>query len=427
MWSKGKKNIRFCKADLRETSEALHNPGCGWYHVYTFSIVRPHQEEVFYLAVGGESEQLVLLLIDIGAFQQQELSAEALAYVERILRFFQENNKQMILRFVYDTEGKGTEREPQSISLVKRHMWQLGGIIQQYAEDILLMQGIFVGNWGEMHGSKFLYQKAMVDLLNTLYQATEGSCHLAVRTPAQWRSILSSAAAEPALEKILTVFNDGIFGSFTDLGTYGMANRQEVGDLNPWSREEELCWQSQWMRGKPNGGEALWGNPPVGYEQAAEEMQKMHLSYLNSVHDSRQLDYWKEETVKKRGCWNGLSGYAYIGRHLGYRFVIRDVRLIKKTFLEITVENCGFAELCEEAECVLILEERGGTSKSQPIDTEPRKWESGGQTILRVELPEAQELNPCRLFLQLKGKRTGNVIYFANEAGGESIMLGEFK
>lgn len=427
MWNEGKKNMRFRKADLRETSEALHNPGCGWYHVYTFSAAPPRREEVFYLAVGGESEQLVLLLIDIGAFQQQELSEEALSYVESVLRFFQKNNRKMILRFVYDTEGKGAEREPQSISLVKRHMWQLGGIVQQYAEDILLMQGIFVGNWGEMHGSKFLYQKAMVDLLNTLYQATEGSCHLAVRTPAQWRSVLSSAAAEPALENILTVFNDGIFGSFTDLGTYGMANRQEAGDLNPWSREEELCWQSERLKGKPNGGEALWGNPPVGYEQAAEEMWKMRLSYLNSVHDSQQLDYWKEETVKKRGCWNGLSGYAYIGRHLGYRFVIRDVRLIKKAFLEITVENCGFAELCEEAECVLILEKRDETISSQPVDTDPRKWESGKQTVLRVGLLGERELNPCRLFLQLKRKKDGSMIRFANEADGERVMLGEFK
>lgn len=427
MWGEGKKRLRFHKAELRETSDALHNPGCGWYHVYTFSAAPPRREEVFYLAVGGEDEQLVLLLMDIGAFQQQELSEDALSYVESVLRFFQENNKKIILRFAYDTEGKGAEREPQSISLVKWHMEQLGGIIKRYAADILVLQGIFVGNWGEMHGSKFLYQKAMVDLLNTLYQATEGSCPLAVRTPAQWRSILSSAVAESALETVLTVFNDGIFGSSTDLGTYGIGSRQEAGELNPWSREEELCWQSQQLRGKPNGGEALWGDPPVGYEQAAEEMGQMHLSYLNSVHDSRQLDYWKEETVKKRGCWNGLSGYVYIGRHLGYRFVVRDVQLIKKTFLEITIENCGFAELCAEAECALLLENEEGTISSQIIDTDPRNWESGMQTVLRIPLLENQKRSQCRVFLQLKEKSNGGLIRFANETGGERVMLGAFK
>lgn len=427
MWGEGKKEKRFHKADLRESSKALHNPGCGWYHVYRFSSLPPHKEEVFYLDAGSEDEQLALLLIDIGTFRGQALSEEALSYVESILRFFQEKRKQMILRFAYDTEGKGMEKEPQSISLVKHHMKQLGRLIRQYAGDILLVQGIFVGNWGEMHGSKFLYPKAMLDLLNTLCQETGESCYLAVRTPVQWRTVLTSAAADLALKKILAVFNDGIFGSTTDLGTYGAGSREESGALSAWSREEELCWQSETLKGRPNGGEALRGNPPVGYEQAAAEMGQMHLSYLNSVYDSAQLDYWKEEIVKKRGCWNGLSGYEYIGRHLGYRFVIRDVRLIKKIFLEITIENCGFAELCEEVECALLWEDEDGTFHCQMIDTDARNWESGKQTVLRIALSGKQGLEQCRLFLQLKGKRNGHMIRFANEAGGERFMLGEFR
>lgn len=427
MWGEGRKKMRFHKAELQETSKALSNPGCGWYHVYRFSSVPPSQEEVFYLDADGEDERLVLLLIDIGAFREQEISEEALSYVERILRFFREKGKQMILRFAYDTEGRGAEREPQSISLVKQHMTQIGKLIQQYAGDILLVQGCLVGSWGEMHGSKFLSQKAITDLFNTLCQATAGSCYLAVRTPLQWRTILSSAAADLALKKILAVFNDGIFGSSTDLGTYGTDSRRDDGELSAWSRTEELFWQSETLRARPNGGEALWGNPPVGYEQAAKDLAQMHLSYLNSVYDSEQLDYWKKEIVQQRGCWNGMSGYAYIGRHLGYRFVIRDVRLVKKTFLEITVENCGFAELCKEAECTLILEEEDGRCKSQLIDTDARNWESGTKEVLRVALPGGQELKRCRLFLQLQERRNAGVIRFANEDGGTRVVLGELR
>lgn len=427
MWGESKKRIRFRKADLRETSKALHNPGCGWYHVYHFSIALQQGEEAFYLDAGSEDEELVLLLIDIGDFRSRTLSEEAISYVESILRFFQEKNKQMILRFAYDTEGKGAEKEPQSIFLVKQHMKQLGRLIKRYAGDILLLQGIFVGSWGEMHGSKFLYPKAMLDLINILCQATEGSCYLAVRTPVQWRSILSDTAADPKLKEILAVFNDGIFGSPTDMGTYGTESRKEDGALSCWSRRAELCWQSEHLRGRPNGGEALQGNPPVGYEQAVVEMQQMHLGYLNSVYDSAQLNYWKEEVVKKRGCWNGLSGYAYIGRHLGYRFVVRDVRLIKKTLLEITIENCGFGELCEEAECTLIFEEGGGIFRNQPIDTDARKWESGKQVVLHIEFPGKQLLNRCRLFLQVRVKRNGSAICFANGDGSECPMLGEIR
>lgn len=428
MWSERKKKIRFYKADLIETNRELHNPGCGWYHVYTFSITsQDQQKEPFYLAEGGDNEQLVLLLMDIGAFQEQEISAGALSHVEEILRFFQENNKQMILRFVYDTEGKGAEKEPQSLSLVKRHMKQISELIRKYAEEILLLQGIFVGSWGEMHDSKFLYQRAMAELINTLYKATERRCYLAVRTPAQWRAILAYRGIEPGVEDCLTVFNDGIFGSPTDLGTYDTGNREEKGELAPWGREEELSWQNNLLKGKPNGGEALFGDPPIGYERAVEDLRQMRLSYLNSVHDSKQLQLWRKETVKERGCWQNLSGYEYIGRHLGYRFTIVDVQVLEKGQLWITIENCGFAELCVETECFLVLKAKDGNFSYQLIDTDARNWTSGQKTILYTELPQNATEERCRLFLQLKRKRDGKVIYFANDSEGKNVMLGEFR
>ncbi len=428
MWGEGKKKTRFYQADLIETSRTLGNPGCGWYHVYTFFVIsQDQQKSSLYLDEGSENEQLVLLLMDIGAFRKQELSGAALSYVEEILRFFQKNNKQMILRFAYDTEGKGAEKEPQSLSLVKQHMKQIGGLVRKYAKEILLLQGIFVGSWGEMHGSKFLYQKAMAELVNTLYKATEKSCYLAVRTPAQWRAILAYKGTEPGLADRLTVFNDGIFGSSTDLGTYDTGNRKEKGDLVPWSREEELLWQNDLLKGKPNGGEVLLGDPPVGYEKAVEDLRQMHLSYLNSVHDLKQLRFWRNETVKERGCWRNLSGYEFIGRHLGYRFTIADARVLKKGQLRITIENCGFAELCAETECFLILETKDGSASYQLIDTDARKWMSGEKTILRADLPQEAAEERCRLFLRLKRKCDGTVICFANDSVGKDVMLGEFR
>lgn len=62
----------------------------------------------------------------------------------------------MILRFSYDLEGKGLEKEPGSIRLVEEHMQQIGEVIREYADDIFAVQGILIGNWGEMHGSRYL-------------------------------------------------------------------------------------------------------------------------------------------------------------------------------------------------------------------------------------------------------------------------------
>ena len=46
------------------------------------------------------------------------------------------------------------EREPTLFSIVLTHMRQLGAVVRAYESDILITQGLFIGNWGEMHGSK---------------------------------------------------------------------------------------------------------------------------------------------------------------------------------------------------------------------------------------------------------------------------------
>ena len=95
----------------------------------------------------------------------------------------------MILRFSYDLEGKGLEKEPGSIRLVEEHMQQIGEVIREYADDIFAVQGILIGNWGEMHGSRYLTPDAFRTLTDTMIKAVDGACPVAVRKPAQWREL----------------------------------------------------------------------------------------------------------------------------------------------------------------------------------------------------------------------------------------------
>lgn len=417
----------FQSADLQESSEALHNPGCGWYHVYTFAAQppadgRPVEEEVW-LDEDCRQEQLALVLIDIGAFRTGALSEEALRHIGQIMAFFSGHGMQMILRFVYDNEGKGMQREPLALATVKEHMRQVGGLVCAWRKDILVLQGIFVGNWGEMHGSKFLDDISLRELVNTLYEATEGSCFLAVRTPSQWRRIMAGRRTAAGLDERLGLFNDGIFGSPTDLGTYGSQSRKEAGETGSWSRAEELEWQDARLGMTPNGGEALSAAPLTGYRQAAEELALMHLCYLNGIYHQEQLEYWKKERVEEQGCWKGKSGYDYIGGRLGCRFVVRSAEE-KKGKLRIEVENCGFGNLLEEAECFLITEDGEGRTGRKLLDTDARGWKSGENSWLYADLPDL-EGTVGRLFLALKRKRDGRPIRFANRGAGDSVLLGE--
>ena len=417
----------FRKAEYRESGEELYNPGCGWYHVYTFRAKpqegRPVEQEVW-LDESCRQERLALALIDIGDYRACGIPREALAHIGGILEFFRGKGMQVILRVVYDNEGKGMQKEPLTLSLVKRHMEQIRGAILPYLEDVLVFQGIFVGNWGEMHGSKFLDRESMCGLADTLYRATEGRCFLAVRTPAQWRTV-TAGSAEPGLEERLGLYNDGIFGSETDLGTYGSLPRAQAGETGSWSRAEELEWQDRCMDRTPNGGEILSGEPLQGYRQAAEELARMHVSYLNSIYHPDQLERWRQETVAEEGCWQGMNGYDYIGRHLGYRFTVRNVTERKGKELDVTVENVGFGNLCQETECFLVTEYRDGRKILRHLNADPREWRSGQETTFGLDI--SQERAPgSRLYLMLKRRADGRLIRFANRGAADRILLGEF-
>ena len=420
-----KKNI-FQPEIMRESADALSNPGCGWYHLYTFDV----SETEAPLYVACQEEELVLLRISFGVCRERELLPEELKNIFRILQFFQEKKKGMILRFVYDMEGRGMEAEPVGSSLVKKHMCQIGSVVRQFIPDVLAVQGILVGNWGEMHGSKFLTEKYLKELTQTMLESLESRCFLAVRTPGQFQLITSSMTEEQQTQ--VSLFNDGMFGSATDLGTYGVATDQEHGSQ---LREKALQWQHQTAGHRFNGGEVLAGMESEADRQrwqnvkkAADDMAAMHISYLNSTYQQEVLQRWKEQEIIWSGTTQKVSGYEYIGRHLGYRFVVRSVSVDRKQQIHIDVENCGFAELCQQAECFLILEQ-GDKKVCQCVQTDPESWESGKITELTAQLQITEQFSDTeeiRCYLCLKRSYDGRYIRFANEEAGDDLFIGTF-
>ena len=465
---------KFQKNRLHESLEQIKNPGRGWYRIYTYDLAQELPE----LYIACEEETLALLLIDIGAFKNERISESALVYLEKILEFFEKNEKKVILRPVYDTTGHGMEREPGTLQIVKEHMQQLGEVIERYAENILVVQGIMVGDWGEMHGSKFLSDKHLKELTKEYITAMNQSCYLAVRTPRQWKTAAESM--DTHMRNCLVLFNDGIFGSETDLGTYASSDK----------RKQDLKWQYDSLGYGPVGGEAvadvrisgispgqdialdtMWDNGNMSFAEPVDldknsvmdALRKMHVTYLNSMHDQKLLDQWKAQTMK----WNGsmISVYDYIGLHLGYRFIVRDATwtAVEKTvpggglrkhfmgkkekILEVTVENSGFADLYEEVECIIYVKTSDGGSHICPeTETESmieitrpecdaRTWKSGTTTKIKIPAdilepyiePEQDIQNGIKIYLQLRRKRDGMNIRFANADADNGVLLGIFR
>ena len=185
------------------------------------------------------------------------------------------------------------------------------------------------------------------------------------------------------------------------------------------------------MCGKFCGGEAIWGSgaepaPFVSAPKAMADLERMHISYLNSTYDLRRLEQWKAETVEDE------SGLEAIGKRLGYRFVVEGVEFVsEREELQITLENKGFAELTEEADCYLELERNGTLQKKIQIATDARLWKSGEKTTLcqKIKLPaELAEPEEQILYLALYRRRDGRTISFANQGEKQGRpFLGIFK
>lgn len=421
---KKKKQIRFEPAAFEESTSYLQNPSCGWYRIYPFAIEeKPDFEELYWCLCAEES--IALVLADIGAYRSLDLPKDALGNLAAILEFFAGHGKEIILRVTYDREGRGMEREPDFLNTVIGHMRQLGAVIRNFREQILLVQGMLVGSWGEMHDSKFLSEERLRQLMSVWREAV-GGIAVAVRTPQQWR-LLHTEGAAPGADKI-GIFNDGMFGSPDHLGTFGWQKRADAGWSGQWRREEEMEFIAEIASSVPYGGEAVGESLELPFEEMVREMRRTHVSYLNSVHDARRLDQWKKAKWEGPGIWQGKSVYDYIGCRLGYRFVIREARLEgrKEPSLKICIENIGFSPLQEEAELLLCTHAQTGESGRYALPGRLCGVMPQDRVEITAELPGELKGYSGALSLALRRKRDKRPLLFANVPAEDGrIMLGQ--
>ncbi len=425
-----KENICFQKATLEESTEHLCNPARGWYQLYTFC-VEEEPDFAYLSSCLDEQETLALLSINIGAFRSEDLPREMLERIVQILSFFRDRHKDIILRVTYDHQGKALEREPSLFSQVLRHLEQVGALLQQFGESIFIYQGMLIGNWGEMHASKFLdidYLERMAEVLKKYDRNT----FLAVRRPVQWRYLHQKAQEECIDAQRMGLYNDAIFGSATDLGTFGEMESKKAGWSNAWLREEELDFIEKLCKKAPNGGEVVLGDgfwKTLPQEELLADLKRMHITYLNQLYDRQVLNSWKECTYAGKGAWTGASLYDYIGAHLGYRFWIRDVRVtaLKKRGIqtdyevEIDVENVGFANIYQEVIVSLEWIDSRGDLQRKELSTDLRDCDSGTVKCIRYFVDVSQG----ELHISMHRKHDHKIIYFANKADADGrIYLG---
>ncbi|MCM1191369.1 MAG: DUF4832 domain-containing protein [Butyrivibrio sp.] len=354
-----------------ESEKELNNPNRGFYHMHGFYITDSAAEYKANIAGRFAEDQggLTLIEVNLRNFRKGEISAEGLENLDKLLEALAGVDKQLILRFLYDWDGKNLQSEPDSLDVILRHMEQVSDLLKKYEDRIFLVQGLFVGNYGEMNNSKYLSTEEIQALAGKLSVSVGETTYMAVRTPAQWRIITGTtdpdragAEEEDPLAR-LGLFNDGMLGSATDCGTYSTADQAAEKPFSQWSRREELSFQEALCRTAPNGGEVIIDNEYNDLENALEDMRAMHITYLNRDYDGKVLEKWRQTVVREEGCFDGMDGLTYVERHLGYRLVLREAALdydwkTDRLTAGITLQNVGFAPVYREAQVKLVLYDR---------------------------------------------------------------------
>lgn len=417
-----------------ESNRKLNNPNRGFYQLYEFLITDEEKDyrefiENWYPEISDIS--LLLVQINLQSYRDGEISEKGLENIEKVFTTLEPFKKQLILRFVYDRKGKVTESEPESLEIILKHMEQLEDILKTHHKQIFIVQGVFTGNWGEMNGSRYDTIENWRVLAQKLAQVTDNSTYLAVRTPAQWRSLISvdqtpkgklpyrprkfgikGYSGISPLWGRLGLFNDGMLGSESDYGTYDQRNASDSGWTEKWNRKEELTFQNKLCRLVPNGGETIVDNSYNDLPDALKDLSAMHVTYLNKWHDSAVLKKWAGAIVEEEGCFNGMDGYTYVERHLGYRFLIDSVQLKYKRrgsrlLVNIKMRNVGFAPIYRSPELRLLIRKEGDEEElfSCSIEEQLSRLAGGNEAEMSLSLKKEVSL------AELSEGRYG--IYFA--------------
>ena len=421
---KSKIKWEFQPGELLETTEHLNNPARGWYTIYPFLLEEePDFEELFWCL--QKEETLALVIINIGAYRERYLDEEALHRMRRILNFFADHSYDIILRITYDHEGNAVEREPFFFKYVTGHLQQLLPVIKEVSDHIFVLQGMLIGNWGEMHTSRFVSPEKLKQLWGILKDGLENCTFLAVRRPSMWRLLHPEECgkAQPAWDN-MALFDDAIFGSESHMGTFGITPKENAAWDSLWSRQDELAFENWLCRKVPNGGEVVCGEKYAETFTPAttvEVLRQMHITYLNQAYDEAILNQWKQWE------WQNGSFYDYVGKYLGYRFCVRKAEVLpgnqaEELTVSVTIENTGFANCYQKAEVILEWQEANGKWNETVLASDITHWDSGSVQNVSGVLPLAD----MELYVSVRRCPDGRTILFANQSDAKGrVYLGK--
>lgn len=247
------------------------------------------------------------------------------------------------------------------------------------------------------------------------------------------RSILNEAeplasdhAYQGGLDSRLGLFNDGLLGSASDLGTYDDTPLTSDSALDePGTRAEEIRFQNRLCHYVPNGGEVPASSPYNDIDAAIQAFFDMHISYLNADYSAEVLAKWKATSYEDG------TGYDYIQAHLGYRYVLQASSLTFHPIttdlatLSLTIGNEGFAPAYRKFDTTItVTNTETGESFTLETDIDNRGITSSDASLFKVDLDiRTWESGTYELSLSMTDSVTELPIHFAHAGFENSTSL----
>lgn len=425
--------------NTQESNTLVQNPFCGFYKIngYMLSDSSTKKELISQVRKNCKDNPspLVLAEINLQNYANSDLNSSAKQQLDTILTQYASAKKQVILRFLYDWDGKALQSEPSDFYRVKNHIIQISPVVNQHTDCVYIIQGVFIGNVGEMNNSNYSDINQIRQLIEALAESTDPQIYLAVRTPAQLRGILrtrtplsSQDFESGTFASRLGLYNDGMLGNVYDMGTYDDTPITSDSSIDePGTRKEELLYQYKLCQCVPNGGEVTIDNEYNDIDNAISALSQMHVSYLNSEHEEDVLNKWKKSTYIGDNIFFGCTGYDYIEAHLGYRYFIQESHLDFHSIvgndatLYLTIANSGFSSAYKKYDTTLLITNQD-TGKTKRLETNiDNRLISGDDQVTFKISPDIRSLKKgiYTLALEMKDPCTENYIYFSN-AGSEA-------